>query len=225
MTQLSPLKYTRCGKAHPFSKVKVRESLRRKGRQLTYAAPIWVFLIVELHMPVDSYWAHVGSALDKRLPSPFARAINCRLQISSIDGKLTKSLGCPAPVCGEKLSRPANNSTPTCVARTRSLQGEVLRHLNSLIGSPSKTYTDLERGSSICWVLIECIHNSCLAAIGNLHVSPCSVVCAPTIDHMTSFFAHVHPSCHPGPARLKVKEIQLVEWACYLRHIHQESTA
>lgn len=38
-----------------------------------------VFLVVELHMPVDSYWAHVGSALDKRLASPFARAIDGRL--------------------------------------------------------------------------------------------------------------------------------------------------
>uniref|UniRef100_J3M6Q6 Uncharacterized protein n=1 Tax=Oryza brachyantha TaxID=4533 RepID=J3M6Q6_ORYBR len=32
----------------------------------------------------------------------------------------------------------------------------------------------------------------------NFEQSPCSVVCAPTIDQMTSFFAHVHPSCHPG---------------------------
>jgi hypothetical protein len=38
-----------------------------------------VLLVVELHMPVNSYRAHVGSALDKRLASPFARTVNCRL--------------------------------------------------------------------------------------------------------------------------------------------------
>jgi hypothetical protein len=29
-------------------------------------------------VPVDSYRAHVGGALDERLPSPLARAVDCR---------------------------------------------------------------------------------------------------------------------------------------------------
>ena len=37
-----------------------------------------VVLAVLLHVPVDFYGAHVGSALHKRLATPFARAINSR---------------------------------------------------------------------------------------------------------------------------------------------------
>ncbi|URD95721.1 hypothetical protein MUK42_31251 [Musa troglodytarum] len=37
----------------------------------------------------------------------------------------------------------------------------------------------------------------------NLEQSPCSVVWAPTIDQMTSFFAQVHPRVHPGTRILK----------------------
>ena len=93
-----------------------------------------------------------------------------RKQQRAINGQLTKSLGCPAPVCGQKLGRPANKSTPTCVARTWGPKSEVFWYLNRLIGSPSKTYTNLERGGSICWVLVKCTYNSCLATIGNLLV-------------------------------------------------------
>ncbi|KAF1859919.1 hypothetical protein Lal_00028102 [Lupinus albus] len=32
----------------------------------------------------------------------------------------------------------------------------------------------------------------------NFEQSPCSVACPPTMLHITSFFAHVHPSDHPG---------------------------
>jgi hypothetical protein len=51
-------------------------------------------------------------------------------------------LGYPAPIRREKLRWPANNSTPTCVPRAWSLKSEVLRHLNSFIGSSSKTNTE-----------------------------------------------------------------------------------
>lgn len=37
-----------------------------------------VVLEVLHHVPVDSYRAHVGGALDERLPSPLARAVDCR---------------------------------------------------------------------------------------------------------------------------------------------------
>nr|GMD37513.1 Os03g0416250 [Ipomoea batatas] len=130
-----------------------------------------IILVIDLHMPMHSYRAHMLSALQQW----------CIIFPWSVNPRRFQPLRVTRPDKGEEDRGGNNLGRAASVARARTHESEVGGELDG-------------RRSTIVGVFLQ----QCGTFPLNLEQSPCSVACAPTIDHITSFLAHDHPSVHPG---------------------------